>query len=90
MSSLPLTPEQARIIHAPAGHYLITAVAGSGKTTTLAYRIAHLLQQNTDPRRILVLMFNKEAQREFRDKLQQVLPSSSLCPPRHEATIVND
>ena len=80
MSSLTLTPEQARIIHAPAGHYLITAVAGSGKTTTLAYRIAHLLQQNTDPRRILVLMFNKAAQREFRDKLQQVLPPSSLCP----------
>lgn len=77
---LALTDEQRSVVTAPIGHYLITAVAGSGKTTTLAYRIRHLLEQNTDPRRLLVLMFNRAAQQDFSARLNQVLPPDLVRP----------
>src|SRR5690554_3964471 len=56
-----LTDEQRAIITAGYEHSVITAVAGSGKTSTLAWRIGHLLQQGHDPDRMLVLMFNRSA-----------------------------
>lgn len=77
---LALTDEQQSVVTAPLGHYLITAVAGSGKTTTLAYRIKHLLEQGTEPRRLLVLMFNRAAQQDFSARLNQVLPAHLLRP----------
>ncbi|MDX1800576.1 MAG: UvrD-helicase domain-containing protein, partial [Marinobacter sp.] len=40
-----LTTEQRAIITAGFEHALITAVAGSGKTSTLAWRIRYLLEQ---------------------------------------------
>ena len=80
MPSLTLTEEQLSIVNAPVGHYVIRAVAGSGKTTTLAYRIQHLLQNGLEPRRILVLMFNKSAQLDFQSKLQALVGGSSVVP----------
>ncbi|KZZ76009.1 hypothetical protein A3765_10120 [Oleiphilus sp. HI0130] len=80
MPSLTLTAEQRAIVDAPVGHYVIRAVAGSGKTTTLAYRIQHLLQQGLEPRRVLVLMFNKSAQLDFQSKLQKLVGGSSAVP----------
>jgi DNA helicase II / ATP-dependent DNA helicase PcrA len=67
-----LTDEQRAIIEADFEHSLITAVAGSGKTTTLAHRICYLLHQGHDPRRILVLMFNRAARLDFENKLKKV------------------
>lgn len=80
MPSLTLTEEQHAIVSAPVGHYVIRAVAGSGKTTTLAYRIQHLLQSGLEPRRILVLMFNKSAQLDFQSKLQALVGGSGVVP----------
>ncbi len=80
MSHLELTEEQASIVRAELTHHVVTAVAGSGKTTTLAFRIAYLLDQNIDHRRILVLMFNKAAQQDFSRKLQQLLPPDKAKP----------
>jgi len=80
MSQLPLTPEQIDIVKAPIAHHVITAVAGSGKTTTLAHRIAYLLQQGMEPKRLLVLMFNRAARDDFRVKLQAILPPGQLAP----------
>src|SRR5690554_7919167 len=56
-----LTEEQRNIITAGYEHSVITAVAGSGKTSTLAWRIRYLLEQGHDPNRMLVLMFNRSA-----------------------------
>jgi DNA helicase II / ATP-dependent DNA helicase PcrA len=78
---MKLTAEQHEIITADAGHCVITAVAGSGKTTTLAWRIRHLLQQNYDPRRILILMFNRAAKEDFDRKLQAVCKDLRLRLP---------
>jgi len=46
---MSLTDEQKAIVTLGYQHCVITAVAGSGKTTTLAWRIRHLLEQGHDP-----------------------------------------
>lgn len=76
-----LTDEQRAIITAGYEHSVITAVAGSGKTSTLAWRIRYLLQQGHDPARIAVLMFNRSARVDFERKLQEVCHQSGLALP---------
>lgn len=76
-----LTDEQRAIITAGYEHSVITAVAGSGKTSTLAWRIRYLLQQGHDPTRMLVLMFNRSARVDFERKLQSVCHQSGLALP---------
>ncbi|MEA1080492.1 ATP-dependent helicase [Marinobacter qingdaonensis] len=76
-----LTDEQRAIITAGYEHSVITAVAGSGKTSTLAWRIRYLLQQGHDPDRMLVLMFNRSARVDFERKLQEVCSQSGLALP---------
>ena len=46
---------------APAAPLLIIAGAGSGKTNTLAHRVAHLIVNGADPRRILLMTFSRRA-----------------------------
>src|SRR6516164_752947 len=43
---------------APAAALLVIAGAGSGKTNTVAHRVAHLIVHGTDPRRILLMTFS--------------------------------
>ncbi len=78
---MQLTEEQRQIVEADFEHCVITAVAGSGKTTTLAHRICHLLSQGHDPRRLLVLMFNRAAKEDFEKKLIQVADNRYLGLP---------
>jgi DNA helicase-2/ATP-dependent DNA helicase PcrA len=80
INMINLTEEQLAIVAANPAHYVITAVAGSGKTTTLAYRIRHLLEQGVDARRMLILMFNRSARQDFSVKLQQVLSNHQVSP----------
>ena len=54
------------------GPLLVIAGAGSGKTTTLAHRVAHLVVNGTDPGRILLLTFTRRAAREMTRKLRRV------------------
>ena len=42
-----------------AGPLLVIAGAGSGKTKTLAYRVAHLVVNGVDPQRVLLLTFSR-------------------------------
>lgn len=72
---MKLTSEQQTIIHLGYEHCVITAVAGSGKTTTLAHRICKLLLEGHDPERMLILMFNKSAKEDFEKKLPAVMNS---------------
>ena len=64
-----LTSEQAAAVeHAGTGgrrHLLIVAGAGSGKTTTLAARLAHLVERGVAPERILLLTFSRRAASEL-------------------------
>ncbi|MDX1636157.1 MAG: ATP-dependent helicase [Marinobacter sp.] len=76
-----LTAEQRAIITAGVEHTLITAVAGSGKTSTLAWRIRYLLEQGQDPNRLMVLMFNRAARQDFQRKLAEVTRGAALALP---------
>src|SRR2546425_41581 len=60
-----LNPEQERAVMHDGGHLLIVAGAGSGKTRTLACRVARLLNRGVRPERILLLTFSRRAAREM-------------------------
>ncbi|MDP8954486.1 MAG: ATP-dependent helicase [Actinomycetota bacterium] len=60
-----LNPEQRRAVCHDEGHLLIVAGAGSGKTHTLACRVAHLLAGGVRPERVLLLTFSRRAAREM-------------------------
>ena len=68
-----LTPEQLSIVQHQQGHARVIAVAGAGKTTTLVHFIQQRLLAASNPKRMLVLMYNKAAQTDFQIKLQQLL-----------------
>jgi len=63
------------------GPLLIIAGAGSGKTNTLAHRVAHLIVNGADPRRILLMTFSRRAASEMARRVQricrQVLPDNA-------------
>ncbi len=76
-----LTPEQLSIVHHQQGHARVIAVAGAGKTTTLVHFIQQRLLAGSNPKRMLVLMYNKAAQSDFQIKLQQVISQSGYSAP---------
>ncbi len=55
-----------------SGALLIIAGAGSGKTNTLAHRVAHLLVGGTDPRRVLLLTFTRRAALEMTRRARHI------------------
>lgn len=72
------TTEQIAVVNHEGGHAIVGAVAGSGKTHTMVARVIHLLKAGVEPRRILVLMFNKSAQEEFERRLKRACAEEGL------------
>src|SRR3954470_8273198 len=60
-----LNAEQAAAATYGDGPLLIVAGAGTGKTRTLVYRVAHLLERGVKPERILLLTFTRRAAHEM-------------------------
>ena len=60
-----LTDQQEAAVRFDGGHLLIVAGAGTGKTSTLAARLAHLVQRGTPPERIMLLTFSRRAAAEL-------------------------
>ena len=58
---------------AEAGPLLIIAGAGSGKTNTLAHRVAHLIVNGADPRRIMLLTFSRRAAAEMMRRVERIV-----------------
>ena len=75
-----LNPEQRRAVEhgvepgraEAAGPLLIIAGAGSGKTNTLAHRVAHLIVNGADPRRILLMTFSRRAASEMTGRVERI------------------
>jgi DNA helicase II / ATP-dependent DNA helicase PcrA len=60
-----LNPSQYEAVSAINGAYLIIAGAGTGKTRTLVYRVARLIESGYDPTSILLLTFTRKAANEM-------------------------
>lgn len=69
-----LNEEQFAAVTAPPGPSLIIAGAGSGKTRTLTYRVAYLLDNGISPKNILLLTFTNKAAREMLDRVEELVP----------------
>ncbi|KRE03454.1 ATP-dependent DNA helicase [Bosea sp. Root670] len=55
-----------------ASPLLVIAGAGSGKTNTLAHRVAHLMVSGADPRRILLMTFSRRAAGEMAKRVERI------------------
>src|ERR1039458_8670410 len=62
----------AELDSAPGGPLLVIAGAGSGKTNTLAHRVAHLIVNGADPRRILLMTFSRRAAAEMTKRVERI------------------
>jgi DNA helicase II / ATP-dependent DNA helicase PcrA len=69
-----LNPQQLAAVTSAPGAALVIAGAGSGKTRTLTYRVAWLLEQGVPARSILLLTFTNKAAREMVDRVASLLP----------------
>jgi len=72
--STELNEQQLAAVTAAPGPLLVIAGAGSGKTRTLTYRVAYLLENGIDPRNILLLTFTNRAAREMLGRVANLLP----------------
>src|SRR5437667_2637433 len=68
-----LNEQQHAAVTASPGPSLVIAGAGSGKTRTLIYRVAYLLEQGIPPERILLLTFTNKAAREMMRRVTDLL-----------------
>jgi DNA helicase-2/ATP-dependent DNA helicase PcrA len=66
---------------APGAPLLVIAGAGSGKTNTLAHRVAHLIAHGADPGRILLLTFSRRAADEMGRRVRRILTQMSAGRP---------
>src|SRR3954449_133225 len=70
-----LNEQQHSAVTAPPGPALVIAGAGSGKTRTLTYRVAYLLENAVVPSSILLLTFTNKAAREMLDRVANLVPN---------------
>ncbi|MDP4611475.1 MAG: ATP-dependent helicase [Opitutales bacterium] len=67
-----LNDEQYAAVTAEPGPALVLAGAGSGKTRTLTYRVAYLLQQGCMPDEILLLTFTNKSAKEMLERVEDL------------------
>ncbi|MDW8344266.1 MAG: ATP-dependent helicase [Verrucomicrobiae bacterium] len=70
-----LNPQQLAVVTAGDGPLLVIAGAGSGKTRTLTYRVAWLVEHGVAPWRVLLLTFTNKAAREMVNRVASLLPT---------------
>jgi DNA helicase-2/ATP-dependent DNA helicase PcrA len=68
-----LNPAQYEAVSAVEGAYLIIAGAGTGKTRTLVYRVARLVEMGYDPKSILLLTFTRKASNNMMNRASVLL-----------------
>jgi DNA helicase-2/ATP-dependent DNA helicase PcrA len=71
-----LNQEQLDAVLNGDGACLVLAGAGSGKTRTITYRVAYLIEQGVPPSEILLLTFTNKAAREMLERVERLLGAS--------------
>lgn len=71
-----LTPVQLEAVFSSDGPTLVIAGAGSGKTRTLVYRVARLVEKGIPPEKILLLTFTRKASQEMLQRVEHMLGRS--------------
>jgi DNA helicase-2/ATP-dependent DNA helicase PcrA len=77
-----LNASQQQAVRHGRSPLLIIAGAGTGKTTTLAHRVAHLIGEGTPPERILLLTFTRRAAEDLLHRVEAIR-AQRRSPPAH-------
>ena len=75
---MELNAEQFRVVTAQPKASLVVAGAGTGKTRTITYRVAYLIEQGIAPSRILLATFTNRAAREMLRRVEQLTGSQNV------------
>ncbi len=73
---LQLSPDQRAAVEHPGGPLLVIGGAGTGKTTVLAERFAHLVSEGAPPESLLVLSYSPAAADALRERLEDRIPGA--------------
>ena len=72
-----LNPQQLAAVTAGEGPSLVIAGAGSGKTRTLVYRVAYLIDSGVDPSQILLLTFTRKSAQQMVERAGDLIGGRS-------------
>ncbi|MEO8074608.1 MAG: UvrD-helicase domain-containing protein, partial [Acidobacteriota bacterium] len=73
-----LNEQQFRVVTAKPHAALVVAGAGTGKTRTITYRVAYLIEQGVSPQRILLATFTNRAAREMLKRVETLTGSQNV------------
>lgn len=73
-----LDEEQLKAVESPIGNTCVFAIAGSGKTRVLTYRVANLIDNNIPESEMMLLTFTNKAADEMTDRIKKILNKDKL------------
>ncbi|WP_294704856.1 ATP-dependent helicase [uncultured Fusobacterium sp.] len=73
-----LNKEQKKALFSLQGQYLVIAGAGSGKTRTIVYRTAWLIENGIESEKILMITFTRKASEEMKERLENLFEGREI------------